>query len=155
MAPPPLIHCPPSATVVTSGDFPWPDFDRWQAAFASAGIFPPRWEGLERSPSPRSPEADAYHLKKLVLFSEWREMLALRPTVQAHYARRGLRARVVRQDDRVPCPPCDGANGREMGPELDVMPPFHPGCRCVVVAMHAVPLDRRGRSYERPPSRLG
>jgi hypothetical protein len=118
-------------------DFSWPEFDRWQAAFAAAGMFPPRWEGLQRVPRAHTPEAEAYRLGKRVLFDEWLDMLAHRPAVRAHYDGRGIRARVVRQDERAPCPVCDGFNAREVGPGLDAMPPFHPGCRCVLVAMHA------------------
>ena len=64
-------------------------------------------------------------------------MLTQRPKVLAHYARQGMRARVERQDQRPPCPACDPLNGREVGPGLAAMPPFHPGCRCVLVAMHS------------------
>src|SRR5262245_8294815 len=114
-------------------DFDWPDFDRWQAVFAATGFFPPRWDGLEHVPPAHAPEAAAYQLRKLVLFQEWLEMLTQRPSVWAHYARRGIRARVERQDRRPSCPACDPFNGREVEPDLEAMPPFHPGCRCVLV----------------------
>ena len=147
----PTPTTPPAATGVSS----WPEFDHWQAAFAAAEIFPPRWEGLQRPPPPDTPEAEAYRLRKLVMFCEWLDMLAHRPAVRAHYARQKIRVRVERQDAHAPCPACEPFNEREVELELDTMPPFHPGCRCVRVAMHAVPADRRGRSYERPRSRLG
>lgn len=137
-----------------TGDFSWPEFDRWQAAFAAIGVFPPRWEGLRCVPSVHTREAEAYQLRKLVLFDEWLDMLARRPAVLAHYARLGLRARVARQDDRAPCPACDRVNGRGVGPGREAVPPFHPGCRCVLVAVHAEPDERHGRSYERPRSRI-
>lgn len=154
MAPPPLSSRPPAATAATTEDFAWPEFDRWQAAFAAAHNFPPRWEGLQCAPPAHTPEAEAYQLRKLVMFDEWRDMLARRPAVLAHYARQGVRARVARQDDRAPCPACDPFNAAEAGPGLDAIPPFHPGCRCVLVAVHTRPLQRRERSHERPRPRI-
>jgi hypothetical protein len=149
MATAPLIERPPAMTP----DFLWPDFDRWQAAFAATDVFPARWEGLHRVPPADTPEAETYQLRKLALFSEWLEMLAHRSTVRAHYARQRIRARVARQDARPPCPACDPFDAREVGRELDAMPPFHPGCRCVLVAMETVPARRRARSYG--PARSG
>jgi hypothetical protein len=32
-----------------------------------------------------------------------------------------------------------------VGSELEAMPPFHPGCRCVLVAMHPGYSGRRAR----------
>ena len=124
----------------------WPEFDRWQAAFAAAEVFPPGWEGLHRVPSPHTREAEEYHLRRLALFGEWIDMIARRPSVRAHYARQRIRVRVERQNEHAPCPVCEPLNAREVGPELDAMPPFHPGCRCVLVATHRGPVDRRRRS---------
>jgi hypothetical protein len=138
-----------------AGDFSWPDFDRWQVAFDAAGIFPARWAGLERPPAAHSPDAAVYQLQKRALFDEWLDLLAHRAIVQAHYARRGIRARVARQDERTPCPACEPFNAREAGPDLDTMPPFHPGCRCVLVAAHPSPAVPRTRPYERPRPRAG
>jgi hypothetical protein len=135
-------------------DFAWPDFDRWQAAFAAAKVFPARWEGLHRAPPAHTPEADAYRLRKLALLVEWRDMLARRSTVHAHFARQGIRARVERQDMRLPCPACEPFNTREVGTEPDAMPPFHPGCRCVLVAIPVEPAGRRRKSYERLRPRI-
>jgi hypothetical protein len=150
-----MIDPATTATPATAAPLSWPEFDRWQAAFAAAEIFPPRWEGLQRPPPPHTPEAEGYRLRKLVLFCEWLDMVARRPAVRAHFARQKIRVRVMRQDERAPCLACESLNAREIELELDAMPPFHPGCRCVLVAMHADPADRRGRSYERPRSRLG
>src|SRR5690349_15845207 len=144
MASAPLIEIPDDAMTATPPDLHWPDFDRWQAAFAAAGLFPPRWEGLERTPRSHGPEAEAYRQRKFVMFREWLDMLANRPVVRAHYARHGLRVRVERQDQRPSCLACDPFNGREVGSELAAMPPFHPGCRCVLVAMHPQPSGGRG-----------
>jgi hypothetical protein len=141
-----LIGQAARAMVETPEDFPWPDFDRWQAAYAAAGRFPPRWEGLEHAPPAHTPEAEAYQLRKFVLFQEWLDMVAQRSVIRAHYARKGIRARVERQDQRPSCAACDSFNGREVGGELDEMPPFHPGCRCVLVAMNPGPSRRRPRS---------
>lgn len=121
--------------MTTTPDFSWPDFDRWQAAFIAAGSFPPGWEGLQHPPPAHTPEVEAYRTRKLALFHEWLDMLAQRPMVRAHYARQGIRVRVERQDQRPSCPACDPFHGREVGPDPAAMPPFHPGCRCVLVAM--------------------
>jgi hypothetical protein len=154
MAPPPLTNRTPAVLTATTRDFPWPDFDRWQAAFAAAGCFPPQWEGLERAPLAHTPEAKAYRERKFVLFCEWLDMLAQRPVVRAHYARRGIRARVERQDQRPSCPACDPFDGCEVGPELEAMPPFHPGCRCVLVAFHPRPSAAAHDRKERHRSRM-
>jgi hypothetical protein len=153
MASAPLIER--TATAATARDFVWPDFDHWQATFAAIDVFPARWEGLHRAPPADTREAEAYQLRKLALLSEWLEMVAHRSTVRAHYARQGLRARVVRQDARPPCPACDPFNTREVRLELEAMPPFHPGCRCVIVAMDTGPARRRARSSGRTRSRTG
>ena len=141
-----LIDPQPNDTGATARVLLWPEFDRWQAAFAAAEVFPPGWEGLQRVPSPDTREAEAYHLRRHVLFCEWMDMVARRPAVRAHYARQKIRVRVERQDKYAPCPVCQPLDAREVGLELDTMPPFHPGCRCVLVALHRGPADRRGRS---------
>ena len=147
------VESPARPSVVMTGataDFAWPEFDQWQAAFTAVDAFPPGWEGLRCAPPPHTPEADTYRLRKLVLFDEWQDMRARRPALLAHYARQGMRARVVRQDERAPCPACDPFTAGEVGPELDAMPPFHPGCRCVLVA---IPVARTTRSRERARAR--
>jgi hypothetical protein len=154
VAPPSLIDRTEMAPEAAPPDFSWPDFDRWQAAFAAAEAFPPRWEGLHVAPPPHTPEAEAYQQRKLVLYSEWQDMLARRSTVLAHYARQGISARVARQDTSAPCPACDPFDARAVGLG-DAMPPFHPGCRCVLVAMHPPPARPRSRPYERPRPRPG
>jgi hypothetical protein len=154
MAPPTLSGRPPVAAAGATGDFSWPEFDRWQAAFAAVDIFPSRWDGLRCAPPPHTPEAEAYFLRKLVLFDEWRDMLARRPALLAHYARHGVRARVARQDEQAPCPACEPFNRCEVGAGPDAMPPFHPGCRCVLVAIHTASVERAPRSRERPRSRI-
>jgi hypothetical protein len=138
-----------------AADFCWPDFDRWQAAFASAGAFPAGWDGLRAPPPPRTAEADAYHQRKIAFFAEWLDMLAGRVAVREHYARQGLRARVVRQDTGHACQACDPFHARELGVGLDAMPPFHPGCRCVLVAVHPGPVRRRPRPSRRHRSPTG
>jgi hypothetical protein len=148
-----MIEQPAMAT--DTANLAWPDFDRWQAAFAAAHVFPPRWEGLHREPPAHTPEAEAYRLRKLALLVEWLDMLARRSTLHAHFARQGIRARVVRQDIRLPCHACEPFNAREVGTEPDAMPPFHPGCRCVLVAIPVEPAGRRRKSYARPRRRVG
>ena len=144
MASPRLIERAAMAT--STPDFTWPDFDRWQAAFAAAHIFPARWEGLHRAPPADTPEAEAYRFRKLGLLAEWLDMVARRSIVHAHFARQGIRARVERQDIRLPCPACEPFNTREVGSKLEAMPPFHPGCRCVLVAIPVKPAGRRRKS---------
>ena len=134
-------------------DFAWPDFDRWQAFFTADGTFPAGWDGLHVAPSAQTPAALVYQQRKLTLFSEWLDMLAHRSTVLAHYARQGIRARIERQHAGPACPACDPFNAREVGPGFDTVPPFHPGCRCVLVAVHRPPATRRPRAYARSRSR--
>jgi hypothetical protein len=140
-------------TAMAVEDFAWPDFDRWQALFTAAGAFPARWDGLHLAPPPGTPEAESYYQRKLALFSEWLDMLAQRAVVLAHYGRQGLQARIARQDAQPACPACDALHGHPVGPGLDTVPPFHPGCRCVLVAMHKPVVRRRSKLYERPHSR--
>jgi hypothetical protein len=153
MASTPLMEPTVMVRRVEGEDFAWPDFDRWQAIFTAAGAFPARWDGLHLAPPPGSAEAAIYQQRKLALFSEWLDMLAHRSVVVAHYARQGIRARIVRQDAEPACPACDPFHGRDVGPDLDTVPPFHPGCRCVLVAVHRAAGRRRSRLYERPHSR--
>jgi len=141
--------------ISAASEFSWPDFDRWQAFFAGQRAFPGRWDGLHVIPPPETPEAAAYQHRKLDLLLEWLEMLAHRSTVLAHYARHGMRARIVSQQTGPACSVCDPFHAREVGPGDDTMPPFHPGCRCVLLAAHTVPSRRRTRAYERPRSRAG
>jgi hypothetical protein len=151
MAPAALIERTAMARMVEV--FAWPDFDRWQAVFTAAGTFPARWDGLHFAPPPGTPDAEGYHQRKLALFSEWLDMLAHRSVVLAHYARQGIRARIARQDAEPACAACDAFHGREVGSDLDTVPPFHPGCRCVLVAVPRAGARRRTRMYARPHSR--
>jgi hypothetical protein len=153
VAPTALIERTDMPRAAAVEDFAWPDFDRWQAFFTAAEAFPSRWDGLHAAPPPRTPEAEVYLQRKLALFGEWLDMVAHRSVVRAHYARQGIRAKIVRQDADPACPACDPFHAREVGPDLDTAPPFHPGCRCVIVAMHTAPARRRPRIYERPHSR--
>ena len=155
MASPSLIDATAPATAGAARDFAWPDFDRWQAVFAAGRAFPDRWEGLHAAPPPRTPEAEAYQLRKLALFIEWRDMLAHRPALLAHFARQGIHARIKRQHPGPACPACDPFDTREVGPGLDTVPPFHPGCRCVLLAVHTAPALRRPRAHARSRSHAG
>jgi hypothetical protein len=143
MARPPLSARTVTATAAEPREFAWPEFDRWQAFFAAHDTFPAGWDGLHVAPPPRTPEAEAYEHRKLDLFSEWLDMLARRTTVLAHYTRHGLTARIVRQHPYPACPACDPFDAREIPAVLETMPPFHPGCRCVVLAVHRTPSRRR------------
>ena len=144
----------PGATAADPGAS-WPAFHRWQALFAAAEMFPAAWEGLHVAPAPDSPAAEEYERRKILLFSEWVDMLARRPAMLAHYTRQGIQARIVRQHPEQACPACDPFNMRELTPELDAMPPFHPGCRCVLMAVHTTRPRRRTKSSPRPRRRSG
>lgn len=120
-------------------DFEWPEFDRWYGVFARRGVFPPLWEGLEHRPcrAASSPIRQAYHEQKLYLLVDWLQALDItRAEVRAalaRYAKLGVGARITRQGGGSPCPACDPLDHREVN-EIPDLPPFHPGCRCVILA---------------------
>lgn len=121
-------------------DFEWPEFDRWYEFFASRGAFPPLWRGLKQTPSPlaSSEIRHAYQEQKLYLLVDWLLGLAASRAetraALARYARRRLAAEVVRQGDGAPCPVCDPLNHCRVKYNQRDIPPFHPGCRCLVLA---------------------
>jgi hypothetical protein len=143
-----LTHPHVLATVAAGRDFAWPEFDRWQAFFTAADVFPDRWDGLHAVPSPRTARAEDYRQRKLALFAEWLDMLAYRAVVLAHFARQGIRPHIARQHAGPACPACDPFDACEVGVDLDAIPPFHPGCRCVLVAPPTAPAYPR-RPYRR------
>jgi len=133
--------------------FTWPEFDRWQAFFSARGMFPARWDGLQAAPEPQTPPAARaiYRLRKLDLLFEWLDTLAHGAAAFGHYRRQGMRARMVRQGGGGRCPACESFNGHEVTPGGAPMPPIHPGCRCVLVAMtEAPPPERRGTRRRSP-----
>jgi hypothetical protein len=121
-------------------DFEWPEFDHWQALFASRGRFPLLWTGLESAPYAEAPVPvrESYRRRKLALLVDWLRALATtRVEIRAalvRYTTRGLIAEVVCQSRDAACPAC-GPLHREIvhGTAAD-LPPFHPGCRCLVLA---------------------
>jgi hypothetical protein len=141
------------ATAPALGDhaFTWPEFDRWQAFFRARGSFPVRWEGLQQVPAASTAAADDYRRRKLGLLLEWLDALARRSSVIAHYARRGLGTRIAQQDARDACAVCTLLVARPEGVSPDLMPPFHPGCRCLLLAAPAPGGRPRAR---RPAGRL-
>jgi hypothetical protein len=155
MASPALIRPSVVATVAAGRDFAWPEFDRWQAFFTVADVFPDRWEGLHAVPPLHTARAEDYRQRKLALFAEWLDMLAYRTVVLAHYARQGIRPRIARQHAGPACSACDPFDASEIGADLDAIPPFHPGCRCVLVAPRTLAADRDRRPYERARPRTG
>jgi hypothetical protein len=132
-----------AVTVLGDRGFTWPEFDRWQRIFAASGTFPARWKGLHDAPSSRMSAAaiTAYRLRKLDLLLEWLDTLRRGATALHHYTRQGIRARIVQQGDGLRCPVCESFNGHEVSLGSDFMPPIHPGCRCVLLAMTEVSLD--------------
>jgi len=123
-------------------DFSWPEFDHWQAFFAERWKFPPLWDELKKAPPLRaSPEIrHAYQEHKLYLLLHWIHSLLITRaetrTALSRYARQGLRARIARQGDGAPCAVCDPLNHREVKDNPQDIPPFHPGCRCLVLAIN-------------------
>jgi len=142
-------------TVLADRAFTWPEFDHWQAFFAARGTFPARWDGLHVVPAPRTPTAAraAYQQRKLDLLFEWLDTLTRRATALGHYTRQGMRARIVRQGDGQRCPVCESFNAHEVRHGSDTMPPIHPGCRCVLMAVTAVPHHERIGTHAPPRSR--
>jgi hypothetical protein len=132
-----------AATAIGSRGFTWPEFDRWQAIFAASGTFPASWKGLHEDPSARtSPAASAaYRLRKVDFLLDWLDTLRRGATDLHHYTRQGMRARIVQQGDGLRCPVCESFNGREVERGRGTMPPIHPGCRCVLMAVTAAPFD--------------
>lgn len=155
MASPALIWPSVVAMVAAGRDFSWPEFDRWQAFFTAADRFPDRWDGLHAAPPPGTARAEDYRQRKLALFAEWLDMLAHRTTTLAHFVRQGIRPCIARQHAGPSCPACDPFDAGEIGSDLDAIPPFHPGCRCVLVAVHATQGYRHSRASERTRLRTG
>jgi len=126
-------------TILADHAFTWPEFDRWQAFFAARGAFPARWEGLQAAPAFQTSQSArvAYQLRKLDLLVEWLDRLARGAAALGHYTKQGMRARIVRQGDGQRCPACESWEGREVRHGKDTVPPIHPGCRCVLMAVSA------------------
>jgi hypothetical protein len=146
-----------AVTVLGTRGFIWPEFDRWQGIFAASGTFPARWKGLHEVPSSwmSSAASTAYRLRKLDLLLEWLDTLRRGATALHHYTRQGMRARIVQQGDGLRCPVCELHNGCEVRQGSQTIPPIHPGCRCVLMAVTAAPLDEpmgpRARQRLRSP----
>ena len=143
----------PISAVPVDRAFTWPEFDRWQRFFDACGMFPARWDGLEAAPAPRAPPAEAaiYRTRKLDLLFEWLDTLVHGAVSFGHYRRQGVRARIVLQGDGGRCPACESFNGHEVRLGGAPMPPIHPGCRCVLVAMTEVPDQERPGTRHRSP----
>jgi hypothetical protein len=124
-------------------DFQWPEFDRWYTVFANRGLFPPLWEGLERRPGPNAPLSirRTYQERKLYLLLDWLHgLMATRAEMRAalaRYAVRGIAAQIARQRADVTCPACDPLNHEDVNRRSPHVPPFHPGCRCLILAHRA------------------
>jgi len=118
-------------------EFAWPEFDRWHAFFAQRGKFPRLWDEVKRIPNLRdSPEiCNAYRRHKFYLLLDWLQSLEGSRAALAHYRGRGVRTKITRQEDGALCPACDPFNHREVNDRQEELPPFHPGCRCLVVAI--------------------
>ena len=141
-----------TSSVPVDRAFTWPEFDRWQAFFSARGMFPARWDGLQAAPEPQTPPAARaiYRLRKLDLLFEWLDTLAHGAAAFGHYRRQGVRARMVRQGGEGRCPACESFNGHEVTHGGAPMPPIHPGCRCVLVAVTEAPPEERTGTRRRP-----
>jgi len=104
-------------------EFRWPEYDIWQTVFAS------REGGVVRR------NGDGHGPRKLQLFLDWLIGLEGARAALAGYAKRGIRASIARQDEHRPCPICEQFNRREVTESSEHLPPFHPGCRCLVLAV--------------------
>lgn len=134
-------------------DFSWPEFDRWQAFFARKLTFPPLWENVQKVPTLRT-DAEvrhAYRTQKLYLLLDWLLNLEDTRTTLARYEKHDVRVVTTRQGSGAPCPVCDALNQREVRLGSRDLPPFHPGCRCVVVVRDDVSHFRLG--WKEPPLR--
>ena len=98
---------------------------------------------MHEVPSSRTTAAAnaAYGLRKLDLLLEWLDTLRRGATALHHYTRQGVRVRIVQQGDGLRCTVCESLNGLEVGRGSETLPPIHPGCRCVLMAVTAVPFD--------------
>lgn len=136
--------------------FTWSAFDRWHAFFSARGAFPARWDGLQVIPTSATSRGVrvAYRQRKLDLLLEWLDVLRRQASELERYTRQGLRVRIVRQEDGHRCPVCDSFNAHEVTYGSDTMPPLHPGCRCVLVAVGPVAPHERTRAHPRHRSRL-
>ncbi len=160
---PPAADADPQVDVLTrlgARDFDWPEFDRWQAFFAERRRFPPAWEGLAAPPTTRAaPEARAaYRTRKLALLLDWLRGLTTRRAELrsqiARYARLGVRARIARLDEQLPCPICDSLDRLDVKTALTRLPPFHPGCRCLILPpVRPAPPAAPGGAPDRPGTR--
>jgi hypothetical protein len=130
-------------------DFEWPEFDRWHALFTARGHFPPLWDGVERRPGADAPWSawQAYQNRKLYLLIDWLHGLVVtRAEMRAaltRYAVLGLPAEITRQSSEISCPACDRLPDQDIEHDTGEVPPFHPGCRCLILAGTA---RRRARS---------
>lgn len=121
-------------------DFEWPEFDRWHTVFTRDGHFPPLWDGVERRPSAEAPWAarQAYQSRKLYLLIDWLHgLVVVRAEMRnalARYADLGLVGEITRQSAETICPACDRLNRENAQHHPGDVPPFHPGCRCLILA---------------------
>jgi hypothetical protein len=121
-------------------DFEWPEFDRWHTVFTERGHFPPLWDEVERRPGGDAPWAfwQAYQHRKLYLLIDWLHgLIVTRAEMRAalaRYAVLGLTAEITRQSPEITCPVCDRLNNENVLAHPGDVPPFHPGCRCLILA---------------------
>jgi hypothetical protein len=140
-------------------DFEWPEFDRWQRLFADDRMFPLPWAGLEDRPCRQTAPAvmQAYRRRKIHLLVEWLHGLVVTRgemrRALTRYTSLGLEACVVSQAIELSCPECLARHRARRCSDPDDIPPFHPGCRCLLLAGTPWPCDatpvRRGAGSAR------
>ena len=136
-------------------EFHWPEFDRWQSLFARCGHFPPMWDEVARPLGPDGPWRawQSYQHRKLYLLIDWLHGLVVtRAEMRAaltRYAGRGLVAEITRQSAEISCPMCDRLNNENACHRPEDIPPFHPGCRCIILAAPRLRADPGRRAGDR------
>ena len=80
----------------------------------------------------------AYLDRKLYLLIDWLHgLIVTRAEMRAALARfavLGLTAEITRQSPEITCPICDRLNNENVLHHPGDVPPFHPGCRCLILA---------------------
>lgn len=148
--------CAPPVTGFIDRAFTWSAFDRWHAFFTARGAFPARWDGLQVIPTAAASRGVrvAYRQRKLDLLLEWLDVLRRQASELGRYTKQGRRVRIVRQEDGERCSVCESVNAREVQYGSDALPPLHPGCRCVLMAVVPVTPPARNGTHPRQRSRL-
>ena len=144
-------HACPSRGADGHARLEWPEFDAGTPSSPSAAL-PPLWDEVERRPGGDAPWAawQAYQHRKLYLLIDWLHgLIVTRAEMRAslaRYAVLGLTAEITRQNPEITCPVCDRLNNENVLDHPGDVPPFHPGCRCLILAAPSRARPKRKRS---------